>query len=150
MLVFAFLPALAALPRWLAFEAQNPLNREDPVVAAFVPVRGAILLLHAFRAGVFPGAAAGLLAGVGVCAWVAWRGELSLRRRRVAIGALGGALAAAAVLLATVASASLFGRTLHVSAATVAFEIGAGIACGGVAAPRAFRLAAGGSAGARA
>ena len=43
VLVFALLPALVPVPRWLAFEAQNALNRTDAVVLAFVPVRGAIV-----------------------------------------------------------------------------------------------------------
>src|SRR5690606_22166745 len=42
VLVFAFLPTLAALPSWLAFEARNPLNASDPLVLVFLPVRGAI------------------------------------------------------------------------------------------------------------
>ena len=81
VLVFAFLPALASLPAWLYFEAGNPLNREDAVALTFVPVRGAILLLHAFRAGVVPGVLAGLVDGVLVCAWVGRRGNPAKRCR---------------------------------------------------------------------
>ena len=59
MLVFAFLPTLAALPRWVAFEATSTLNLHDPVVLAFLPVRGALLLLSALEEGLVPGILAG-------------------------------------------------------------------------------------------
>lgn len=143
VLVFAFLPPLASLPSWLLFELRNPLNATDPVVLTFLPVRGAILLLHAFRAGVVNGVLAGLVAGTLACVWVARGGDgLPVMRQR-ALGALGGALAALAVVLGTLARAAVQGGDLSATPlSTVAFEIGAGLVCGLIAAPRALRLAA--------
>jgi hypothetical protein len=143
VLIFAFLPAIAALPAWLSFELRNPLNASDPVVLTFLPVRGAILLLHAFRAGVLQGVLAGMLYGLFVCAWARRWGEVTPAGRRWAYGALGGALAAAVVVGGFLALGAVRGPIASVALASVAFEIGSGAVCGLVAARRALRLAAG-------
>ncbi len=140
MLVFAFLPTLAALPAWLTFELRNPLNLSDPVVLVFLPVRGAILLLHAFRAGVVPGVLAGVVDGLLVQAWARRRDEVAITGPRIGLAALGGALAA----LSVVVGLGLFaarGGVPSFALATVAFEIASGVVCGMVAAPGAVRLA---------
>jgi hypothetical protein len=119
------------------------LNASDLVVLAFVPVRGAILLLHAFRAGVVPGVLAGLVDGFLLCAFVRRYGVASPPGRRWVAAALGGALAAAAAVLGVLAFGAAFGTgAAGIAPATLAFEIGSGVVCGVVAAPRAMRLAA--------
>lgn len=145
VLVFAFLPTLAALPPWMWFEVQNPLNASDPVVLAFLPVRGAILLLHAFRAGVVPGVLAGLVTGVLVCAFVrATAPEATARRGTLTLlGALGGGLAALTVVAAMLGFRVVQGGTATLAIATAAFELASGLVCGLVAAPTAVRLARG-------
>ena len=141
VLAFLFVPTLAALPRWILFELGNPLNREEPVVLAFVPVRGAVLLLNRFHEGLLPGLLAGLLAGILLCLWVWWMGSPSLRIRRLGLGALAGAVAAALTVLGTLAFAALQGRPSAVPAAVVAFELASGALCGTIAGPTALRLA---------
>lgn len=143
VLVFAFLPALASLPPWLAFEARNALNVEDPVVLTFLPVRGAILLLHAFRAGVLPGVLTGVVDGLLLCGWVYWRGVPRRAGRRLALGALGGLIAAGVVTVTMIVFARGRGRMPEIAVATLAFELGAGLVCGMVAVSTAARLAAG-------
>jgi hypothetical protein len=141
--IFAFLPTLAALPRWLAFEARNALNLQDPVVLTFLPVRGAVLLLNTFAEGVMPGVIEGAIAGVLVCAWVAgWR-ALPARPRQWALGAAIGLVAAALVVAGTLAFALVAGRAAHVPVSTVAFELAAGAVCGALAFPGAARLVRG-------
>ena len=137
VLVFAFLPTLASLPSWLRFEATNGLNLTDPVVLAFLPVRGVILLLHAFQAGAVPGVLAGIVHGLLVCA-LARTFEAS-RSVVAAAGAGAGALAALVVVLATAGRIGL----ASLAGAPVLFEIGSGIVCGAIAAPTAVRLARG-------
>jgi hypothetical protein len=149
VLVFAFLPVLAALPPWLRFEAQNPLNASDPVVLAFLPVRGAILLLHAFAAGVVPGVLAGVVDGVLVCVWARRADAATSSRARLAVGALAGGLAAATVVGGSLAIAAARGRPASVPLATVAFELGSGVVCGAVAVGGALRLARGAAPSAR-
>ena len=61
VLVFAFVPALFSVPGWIWFEATNPLNRQDPIVFAFVLVRGGIGVLEAFSTVVLPGVLAGAI-----------------------------------------------------------------------------------------
>jgi len=137
VLVFAFLPTLVSLPSWLRFEATNGLNLTDPVVLAFLPVRGAILLLHAFQAGAVPGVLAGIVHGLLVCALA--RTLETSRGVAAAAGAVAGALAALVVVLVTagrIGIASLAG-------APVLFELASGIVCGAIAAPTAVRLARG-------
>jgi hypothetical protein len=139
LLVFAFLPTVAALPRWLWLEATNPLNRTDPIVLAFVPVRGLILLLNAFAAGFVPGVAAGLFCGLLACGWLAWRGAPAWSRRH-AYGAAAGGAAAALMVLGTLALAVVEGRP-RLPLGPVAFELASGLVCGLVAAPGVLRLA---------
>jgi hypothetical protein len=142
VLVFAFLPTLAVLPAWLAFEMRNPLNVDDPVVTTFLPVRGAILLLRAFREGVVTGVLIGLVAGLLLWSWWRWRGDPGAPLSRLALGGVLGVVAAALVTATSILVARVQGRTAEVTLATLAFEIGAGLVCGVVAAPTALRLAA--------
>lgn len=132
LLVFTFVPPLLALPGWLYREAGNHLNLEEPLVLAFVPVRGVTVLLNAFYAGVVPGLVAGLVTGVALTV---------LARRAVAprlLGAVIGALAAGVALVATLVVAR--GSAWAPPANVVAFELGAGLLCGGIAAPTALRF----------
>jgi hypothetical protein len=137
-LIFAFVPTLAALPRWLSFEVTNRLNLDDPVVLAFLPVRGVVLLLNEFRDGVVPGLLAGLIDGVLLCAWVAWRDDQGPRARRLVVGALGGVVAAGVMVLGTLAAAG--DRSQPVPVVAVLFEMVSGMVCGAIAAPTAIRL----------
>jgi hypothetical protein len=139
-LVFVFLPPLAALPEWLYFEARNPLNVDDPVVLVFLPIRGAILLVNAFRDGVVSGTLAGVSYGILVASWVSWRGDLAPWRRRMALGAGAGLIAGSTVVLATLIRATLQGRASAVPAVAIAFELVSGVVCGALAAPTAMRL----------
>lgn len=140
VLVFAFAPTLAALPAWLYFEAHNPLNLQEPVVLTFVPVRGAILLLDAFAAGVSEGVLAGAIHGILVSAWASWRGRVSTRRQRIGLGAIGGALAACLMIFAQVSVGVVDLGQLASHGGVVAFEIVSGMLCGLVATPTALRL----------
>ena len=141
VLVFAFLPTLASLPAWLRFEASNGLNLADPVVLAFLPVRGVILLLHAFKAGVIPGVLAGMLHGFLVCAYVSATAAGAVGGRGVVavVGAVAGGVSALGVILATVGQGGLE----SLSRGPVLFELASGIVCGIIAAPTAVRLAQG-------
>lgn len=143
VLVFAFLPTLAALPAWLFFEARNPLNLSDPVVLVFLPVRGAILLLHAFREGVVPGVLAGLVDGLLVCAFVRRFGVPAAAGGRWTVGGVAGALAAVTVVAGILGSGLARGGGLEAALARVGFEVASGVICGTLAAARAMRLAAG-------
>ena len=138
VLVFAFVPPLAALPRWIAFEATNAQNVQDPLVLVFLPVRAVILLLNEFREGLVPGILAGVVAGILVCGWATWRGPEPTPVRRVASGALAG-LAAAGVMVA-VTLLVIGDRSQPLPIGAIGFEIGSGVVCGAIAAPRAFRL----------
>jgi hypothetical protein len=140
VLVFAFVPPLAALPRWLSFEINNSLNVQDPIVLAFLPVRGMLLLVNAFRAGLVPGVMAGAIEGGLLWAWLA-RGAASTRAQRIVVGAVTGALAACAVVLVSVvvAAANTGPRT---GRDAIAFEIASGVLCGMIAAPTALRFLA--------
>lgn len=139
VLVFAFLPALAPVPRWLAFELQNPLNRTDPVVLTYLPVRSAILLLNVFWQGLLPGLAAGVINGA-LFAMAAVRGDLASRLRAAALGAATGATAAA--VMTTIFVAAGLTTTKSLSDPTLLFELVSGLICGAVAAPTATRLLA--------
>jgi hypothetical protein len=142
VLVFAFLPALSALPGWLAFEATSRTNLEDGVVLAFLPVRGAVLLLHAFRAGVVTSVAAGIAAGLALTAWTWWRGAVASWGGRLGIGAIAGALAAGIGIAVGLAIVAARGTVPDVPLRVIAFELGTGIVCGMIAAPRAIQLLA--------
>lgn len=136
VLVFVFVPTLVELPRWLAFEAQNPLNRRDPVVLTFLPLRGLVLLLTAFSSGLAQGMLAGVLAGLLLSRY--GRGSTSLRR--LAIGALGGALATCVVVGMMMARGPREGADIAARGGQVVFEIGLGMVCGMIAAAGAARL----------
>ncbi len=126
VLVFAFLPALAPVPRWLAFEAGNALNRTDAVVLAFVPVRGAVLLLNAFWEGLLPGLLAGIVNGALFTAWTVYAAPRPAITTALGAGAVTGLLAALTAVTALTAS-------LPWSSAA-AFELASGVVCGTVAA----------------
>ncbi len=138
VLVFAFLPPLAAVPRWLAFEATNALDVRDPLVLLFLPVRGVILLLNAFRDGVVPGIFAGVLNGLALGAWATWRGADATRARRLALGAVAGCAAAGVMVVVTLMVIGDRSQPLPLGA--ILFEIGSGVVCGAIAAPRACDL----------
>ncbi len=140
MLVFAFAPTLVAVPRWLYFEATNPLNLRDPVVLAFVPVRGFVLLLNTFSAGVVAGVIGGVIDGVLVCAWLWWCERASTVRRRMVLGATCGGVAAVAMVLVGFLSGIFEVGQLTSRPGAVAFEIVSGTVCGMIAAPTAMRL----------
>jgi hypothetical protein len=137
-LIFAFVPPLAALPRWIAFEATNRLNLEDPLVAVFLPVRGTILLLNEFREGVVPGVVAGVLDGVLLGVWVAWRDADMPIGRQLLVGAISGLLAAGLMVAGTLVAAG--DRSQAVPIVAVLFELGSAVICGMIAAPTAIRL----------
>jgi hypothetical protein len=124
-----------AVARWLYFEATNPLNLQEPVVLAFVPVRGIMRLLDAFDARVVQGMLAGTGAGLLMSAWLLRGGRGSTRRERMLVGAVSGALAACLMVLVIVGG--LEGGRLGSLAGAIAFEIGLGTVCGMVAATRA-------------
>ena len=136
VLVFAFLPALAWLPAWVHFELRNPLNLEDAVVLTFIPVRGALVLLSAFRQGLVPGSLAGIACGALLVAWSRFDG----RGRRVLVGAAAGVAAAALVVAATLVVAVARRGATDVPWVAIAFELGSGLACGTIAGPTAMRL----------
>ena len=138
LLVFTFAPPLAALPRWIAFEATNALNVQDSLVLVFLPVRGVILLLNEFRDGVVPGILAGGLDGLVLCAWATWRGAETALARRLAIGALVGLVAAGAMVAVTLVV--IHDRSQPWPVGAILFEIGSGVVCGAIAAPGAFRM----------
>lgn len=138
VLVFAFLPALFALPAWLAFELGNPLNARDLVVLGFVFVRGLNTLLDAFVVDAAPGVVAGMLDGLLVSAWVASGGPVSTRPQRMLLGAGCGAVAGTLAILVVDSPALLHGGRLTASGATIAFALASGAVCGIVAAPAAI------------
>lgn len=131
MLVFAFLPPVAVIPGWVVGEARNAFNLQDPVVLAFLPARGTLALLDAFRDGIAGRLIAGVLAGLLLTGLASRRG-VGTAGRRLALGALCGGLAGAAtmaVLAATGPAPASFGVAV----------VGA-IVCGAVATPGAVRL----------
>jgi hypothetical protein len=135
LVVFAFVPTLAALPRWIGFELRNPFNAEDAIVLAFVPVRAAILLVNTFLAGVVQGVLAGVVAGATIAAWVRARGRPATWQQRLLLGAASGAIGACVMLLLLVAV-----EGVELRAGAVAFEAGSAAVCGMLAAPTAMRL----------
>jgi hypothetical protein len=138
VLVFAFAPTLASVPGWLYSEANNPLNVQDAVVLAFVPVRGIITLLNAFAQGLGQRVLVGAVAGVLLSVWLSTRGRASTLRRCLIQGALSGALAAGLVVLAPV-SPRVLGADLVPRGRAIASAIVSGILCGMIAAPAAGR-----------
>lgn len=125
VLVFAFAPSLAALPGWISFEADNPLNVEDAVVLMFLPVRGLVALLDTFAAGLGARVLTGAVAGVLLSAWLSTRVVAPTLARRILVGASSGALAAGLVTL---------GAGLATDFREMATAVGWGVVCGLVAA----------------
>jgi hypothetical protein len=142
VLAFAFLPPLASLVSWLWFEAGNPLNLQNRFVLEFVPVRGAVELVSSFLAGVVPGVVGGAIDGALVVAWWTSRG-VPTRRHALALGAVTGALAATAMMLAVLGYQAATTSVPLPPIATLAAELGYGVVCGILSAPRAVRLLAG-------
>ena len=135
--MFAFVPTLAALPGWVHAEVTNSLNWHDPIVLAFLPVRGMVALWSAFDAGLVPGIIGGLIDGILLGAWL-----LRARpRRTVVAGAICGALAGSGVVLASVALGTFQRGFSLPRAVPVAFELASGLVCGMLAVPTAVRLA---------
>ena len=143
VMVFAFLPALIVLPDWLYFELTNPLNRHEPLVLAFVVVRGVNVLLDSFMGGLVPGLVAGTIDGLLVTAWVRARGPVATRAQRILLSATCGALAGCAAVLVVVLREPWKEKELAVPAITIAFGIASGVLCGAVAAPRALAFLTG-------
>jgi hypothetical protein len=136
VLVFAFVPALIALPEWLYAEATRAPYLRCALVVGFLPVRAMVALLDAFRAGIVPGAAAGVLDGVLLSLWFRTAGSAT-RPRALLVGGLCGGSAAGVVVLA----AAIAGRGLAaLNPAAVAFALAVGVACGMIAAPAAARF----------
>jgi len=137
VVVFAFVPTLAALPGWVYAEMANPLNWHDPIVLAFLPVRGMVALWSAFDAGLVPGIVGGLIDGILLGAWL-------LRappRRPFVAGAICGTLAGCGVVLASLAFGTFQRGFSLPRAVPVAFELASGVVCGMLAVPTAVRLA---------
>ena len=78
--------------------------------------------------------------GIIVSSRVSWRGDVAPWRRRMALGAGAGLVAALTVVLATMIRATIQGRASAVPALAIAFELVSGVVCGAVAAPTAMRL----------
>jgi hypothetical protein len=138
VMVFAFLPALIVLPDWLYFELTNPLNLREPLVLAFVPVRGLNVLLDSFIGGIVPGLVAGAIDGLLVSAWVRTRGRVATLLQRIMVGATCGALAGCAAILVVILRELWKGKELTSTAVAIAFGIASGALCGTAAAPRAI------------
>jgi len=85
-----------------------------------------------------PGLLAGVLDGILLCGWAAWRGAETALARRLAVGALAG-LVAAGVMVA-VPLTVIGDRSQPLPVGAILFEIGSGVACGAIAASRAFRM----------
>jgi len=140
MLVFAYAPALVAIPSWLWFELHNPANLHVPAILAFAPIRGFLLLLDAFQLGAAAGASAGCLHGLFLSAWRWTHDGISTRRHRLALGALGGAIAASLVMSARVVWAMFQGAAPPVQ--EIASGIVIGLVCGLLSTSTALRLLA--------
>ena len=140
VLVFAFLPPLLSIPAWLAVEARNPLNLQDPVVLAFLPVRAMNVLLNEFRAGVVAGVLAGAFDGVVLALWRSAGRHPPTRLQCVVVGVTAGALAAVLMLVAVAAFETVRGDHVAWPLGTLAFELASGMACGAIAYPTAVRL----------
>jgi len=140
VLVFAFVPALATVPGWLLREGSLAPNLHDPLVLAFLPVRGIVALLNAFFIGAAQGVIAGICAGIALVAWRAARGATASTAEALLRGAAAGAAGATVMVAGVVAwQADRIGAPPF---AAVAFEVVSGIVCGVLAAPGASRLLA--------
>jgi len=126
VVVFAFVPTLAVLPGWLHSEATNPLNWHEPLVLAFLPVRGMVALWSAFAAGLVPGVLGGLIDGILLRTWLL----RSKPRRMLVAGAACGALAGCGVVLVTAALGTMQRGFSLPRAVPVAFELASGVVCG--------------------
>jgi hypothetical protein len=142
VLVYVLVPTLVSLPGWLRSELANPLNFSDPVVTAFLPVRGFRALLNAFDAGENAGLLAGLLNGVFVCVWARWRGVPTGLRQRLLLGAASGAAASLLMIVAVLTFNWLDTGNLVVPLVAIAFESASGLVCGLIALPTLLRLLA--------
>jgi hypothetical protein len=142
LLIFAFVPLLASLPDWIAFEATNPLNVRDPVVLAFVLARGFDRLLDAFGARALVGVTAGVAYGLFLCLLMRRGGPPPTPRARLALGTIGGVIAASIGIVVAHVVRSLLQHEPDTQRHGAAFEIAAGLVCGLVATPGALRLLA--------
>jgi hypothetical protein len=144
LLVFTFLPALAAIPRWLVFESSNPLNVREPLILSFLLVRGVAAVLDAFYDGIVAGVLAGLIDGVLVCAWLRSRAGVCTPRQLYLVGAIGGVVAACLMVVVVAGAQALAGHERVWGAGAIVFEIVSGLVCGTIAIPTAARLLRGG------
>ena len=140
ILVFVFLPTLAALPDFLGYELRNPFNLTDPVVLAFLPARTLRAFVNAFSSGVIPGSIAGAVNTALLCAMVWLRPAPAGAAQRMALGAVCGVVAGLLSVLAILAIQ--FGRAGITNApwVAIAFETASATVCGMVAGPGAVRL----------
>ena len=141
VLVFAFLPVLAPVPSWIAFEVSNPLNARDPVVLSFVLVRGVNLLLDTFRARAAIGVLSGAVAGITMSAWV-WTGRgLATTAARIGLGAVSGIVGTVGAFIVQLGIQAFGGAERAAwSTTAVMYEMLFGLLCGMIAAPTALRL----------
>jgi hypothetical protein len=140
VLVFVFVPLLPVVWQWLRFEATNPLDLRDPLVLAFLPVRGGNVALDAFYGGLLPGVLTGVIAGILLSVWLGSGARIPTRWKLHLAGAAAGAVAAC-VMVAVVAGGELVaGRERKWGVAAVAFEVGSGLVCGTIAVPSVARL----------
>lgn len=140
LLVFAFVPTLTVLPRWLWFELTNPLNLHEPIVLAFVLVRGFKAMLDAFADGVVAGVVSGSIDGVLMWAVAASGAALTPRAKQYAVGAATGAVASGLMIVVVAVAQGAAGQARVWGASAIAFELAAGLVCGAIAAPTAVRL----------
>ena len=140
VLVYVFVPTLAALPGWLRYEIANPLNFNDTMVTLFIPARGLRALLNAFQDGMNAGLLAGLLNGALLCTWVWSRGAPSDLRQRLLLGAGAGAAASFLMAATMLTINAVRAGELVIPFVPVAFEVCSGVVCGVIAVSTVIRL----------
>ena len=138
LLVFAFVPALTAIPGWVRFEVTNQLNIRDPIVLSFLLVRGFRAVLEAFRDGLLAGVLSGGIAGALIYVVVSSGVNVTTRPKLHAIGAITGGVAACLMIVTVVAIQGLAGHARVWGA--IPFEIASGLVCGALSAPTAVRF----------
>lgn len=128
VLVFVCVPALFAIPRWLRFELNNVANLEFPVVFFFMPIRGFLILLDQLQQGAVPGALAGTLQGLLLCAWRSIRVDAKTHLQRVALGAITGALVGS--MIAGLRYVPLVTQSDAPTTLQIAIDVTGGLVCG--------------------
>jgi hypothetical protein len=139
VLIFAFAPALTAIPGWLLSEAVNRDLLQDPFVLAFLLVRAVRAVLRAFYDGIVAGVLSGLIDGVLVCAWLRGRRRAPTGRGLYVTGAILGGVAACLMVVVVATVQALAAQPRVWGAPAVAFDVGAGLVCGTLAIATAAR-----------